>query len=562
MSSIKLKPLKDSIISDLRKIKDLFDKNDYRLTSIVLTKCKSKFEYYLNDIEKDRKEDTDGNIKNLLLRLSSILSVIKNCSISEDERWNAVESVRVPILEELSKLESSNTSNELRNNYFLNIKTITSSSLGKDMKLLSEISEKTPESSIKFLLEWKLKILAEYINTKSMMFLPSIDMFYINVYEILLNVSQEPTGTLLLEGGSINPDYSLESDYNAINKIQKNLKNFIENIDTNDMEESLRKVFLLGSKILRNALEDDNLSKVVAGLSELSFNIMGYNSKELSKKYSYMKSKLRVLINKKEFNLLPEFDQRVAKALLSILEEKKYTELPRMISKYTKEVVSLMRGVVVKKTGTDLSISVPIDSNENTDEKEKVLSIPEVNSISNDEDEDTSDSDLYKGIIQKVRDHISYYKDNIGRSSEFSIESTKLYHSVKSIAELISDKLLKYDLHRLGNVIFEFRETPDLEKLSKYMEDLETLLGMIKNGSHISPINNVGMYDEGSIDYDMVKLQDVLRLRLYNHGGSSKYLEFLGIQRIISEEMKKHLHPDEIKDIMERSLLPKFPTMV
>jgi hypothetical protein len=49
---------------------------------------------------------------------------------------------------------------------------------------------------------------------------------------------------------------------------------------------------------------------------------------------------------------------------------------------------------------------------------------------------------------------------------------------------------------------------------------------------------------------------------LYNHGGSSKYLEFLGIQKMITKEMMKHLHPDEIRDIMERSLLPKFPTMI
>lgn len=146
--------------------------------------------------------------------------------------------------------------------------------------------------------------------------------------------------------------------------------------------------------------------------------------------------------------------------------------------------------------------------------------------------------------------------------SEFGIASIKLYHSVKVVADLVSDKLLRYDLHRLGNVISELRETSDLEKSSKYMEDLEILLGTIKNGSHISPMTKVGMYEGNCIDDDLVKLHDLLTLRLYNHGGSSKYLEFLGIQKIITKEMMKHLHPDEIRDIMERSLLPKFPTMI
>jgi hypothetical protein len=558
MSSIK--PLKDSIISNLRKIKDSFDRGDYRLTSIVLVKCRLKFEKYLNNIEEGREEDADESIKNLLLRLSSILSNIEICHVSEDKVQTAVESVKVPILEELSKLDGDST-NELRNNYLLSIKTITSSSLGKDMKRLLEISEKEdPEFSIKLLLKWKLKILGEYINAKIMMPLPSIDMFYINVYRILLNVSQEPIGALLLEGGRINPDSSLESDHDAINKIRGDLKEFIGSIDTNNMEESLRKVFLLGSRILKNALEDDNLSKVVAGLSELSFNIMGYNSKELSKKYSYMKSKLRVLVDKKEFNLLPEFDQRVAKALLSILEEKKYVELSRMISKFTKEVVSLMRGVVVKKKVTECRVTEKIVAPEPVKKVESVTPLRSDNG-----GEDTSDSDLYKGIIQKVSDHISYYK-SIDKCSanlpEFGLASIKLYHSVKVVADLVSDKLFRYDLHRLGNVISELRETSDLKKLSKYMEDLEILLGTIKNGSHISPMTNVGMYEGDRIDDDLVKLQDLLTLRMHDHGGSSKYLEFLGIQKVITKVMMEYLHPDEIKDIMERSLLPKFPTMI
>lgn len=553
-----IEPLKNSIISNLRKIKDSFDKGDYRLTSIVLVKCKFKFDHYLNDIEKGHEEDED--IKNLLIRLSSILSNIEICHVSDDEVQAAVELVKVPILEELSKLEG-NTSNDLRNNHLLSIRTITSSSLGKDMERLLEISEKKdPEFSVELLLKWKLKILGEYINTKSMMILPSIDMFYINVYKILLNVSQEPIGTLLLEGGRINPDSSLESDHDAIGRIQKDLKEFIGSIDINNMEESLRKVFLLGSRILKNALEDDNLSKAVAGLSELSFNIIGYSSKELSKKYSYMRSKLRVLVDKKEFNLLPEFDQRVTKVLLSILEEKKYVELPRMISKFTKEVVSLMRGVVIKKKEVECRITKEVITPEPAEKVESTTPLKKDNS-----NEDTSDSDLYKGTIQKVNDHISYYKgiDKCSVNlSEFGIASIKLYHSVKVVADLVSDKLLRYDLHRLGNVISELRETSDLEKSSKYMEDLEILLGTIKNGSHISPMTKVGMYEGNCIDDDLVKLHDLLTLRLYNHGGSSKYLEFLGIQKIITKEMMKHLHPDEIRDIMERSLLPKFPTMI
>lgn len=554
-----IEPLKNSIISNLRKIKDSFDKGDYRLTSIVLVKCKFKFDHYLNDIEKGHEEDED--IKNLLIRLSSILSNIEICHVSDDEVQAAVELVKVPILEELSKLEG-NTSNDLRNNHLLSIRTITSSSLGKDMERLLEISEKKdPEFSVELLLKWKLKILGEYINTKSMMILPSIDMFYINVYKILLNVSQEPIGTLLLEGGRINPDSSLESDHDAIGRIQKDLKEFIGSIDINNMEESLRKVFLLGSRILKNALEDDNLSKAVAGLSELSFNIIGYSSKELSKKYSYMRSKLRVLVDKKEFNLLPEFDQRVTKVLLSILEEKKYVELPRMISKFTKEVVSLMRGVVIKKKEVECRITKEVVTPEPAETVESTTHPKE-----DDSSEDTSDSDLYKGVIQKVRDHISYYKGGTDKCPinlpEFGISSIKLYHSIKVVADLVSDKLLKYDLHRLGNVIFELKETSDLEKLSKYMEDLEILLGIIKNGSHISPITNAGMYEGDRIDHDLVKLHDLLTLRLYNHGGSSKYLEFLGIQKMITKEMMKHLHPDEIRDIMERSLLPKFPTMI